>query len=138
MLTERQIELVQHSFKLISPVASEISTTFYRRLFTVRPHYRAMFPADLSDQRMKLMQTLAVVVNSLNNLDGILPAVRALGKRHEGYGVKNEDYFVVGEVLIWTLETELGDVFTAETREAWGTLYSIIVDVATAPERAAA
>jgi hypothetical protein len=34
------------------------------------------------------MTTLAVVVNGLSNLESILPAARALAKRHVHYGVK--------------------------------------------------
>ena len=42
---------------------------FYDRLFEVAPQVKAMFPADMTEQRKKLMATLAVVVNGLANLE---------------------------------------------------------------------
>ncbi len=75
-----------------------------------------MFPADMTEQRKKLMATLAVVVGGLNNLDSILPAASALAKRHVGYGAKPEHYPVVGGALLWTLEKGLGDDWTPERR----------------------
>ena len=42
---------------------------FYGRLFEIAPQVRAMFPDDMTEQRKKLMATLAIVVNGLNNLD---------------------------------------------------------------------
>jgi hypothetical protein len=47
-----------------------------------------MFPSDLSGQKVKLIAMLATAVNNLHQLDIILPAVRDLGSRHQGYGVQ--------------------------------------------------
>ena len=53
------------------------------------------------------MATLGVVVNSLGNLEAVLPAASA-AKRHVDYGVKAADYTPVGAALLWTLEQGLG------------------------------
>jgi nitric oxide dioxygenase len=47
------------------------------------------------------------VVNSLGNLEAVLPAASALAKRHVDYGVKAADYTPVGAALLWT-EQNLG------------------------------
>jgi hemoglobin-like flavoprotein len=54
------------------------------------------------------MATLGVAVNSLGNLEAVLPAVSALAKRHVDYGVKTADYTPVGAALLWTLEQGSG------------------------------
>ena len=54
------------------------------------------------------MATLGVVVNSLGNLEAVLPAASALAKRHVDYGEKAADYTPVGAALLWTLEQGLG------------------------------
>ena len=46
-----------------------------------------------------------------------------LGRRHVGYGVKAEDYNVVGQALLWTLEKGLKHAFTSEVRDAWLVAY---------------
>src|SRR6266849_4809664 len=82
-----------------------------------------MFPNDMTEQRKKLMSTLAVVVNGLSNLEAVLPAASALAKRHVGYGAKPEHYPVVGGALLWTLEKGLGEAWTPETATAWTAAY---------------
>ena len=85
-----------------------------------------MFPDDMTEQRKKLMATLAVVVGGLTNLEAILPAASALAKRHVNYGAKAEHYPVVGGALLWTLEKGLGDGWTPEVAEAWTAAYGTL------------
>ena len=128
-MTPRQIELVRSTFALVEPIADTAATIFYRRLFDLDPALRALFPADLTAQRRVLMQTFAVVVRGLDRLEGIVPAVEALGRRHVGYGVRPDDFETVGAALHETLEEGLGDAFTAETREAWVAAYGLLASV---------
>jgi nitric oxide dioxygenase len=80
----------------------------------------------MSEQRKKLMATLAVVVNGLTDLPAVLPAASALAKRHVGYGAKPEHYPVVGGALLWTLEKGLGEAWTPELAEAWAAAYGTL------------
>ena len=125
-MTPEQIKLVQQSFAQVAPISEQAAVLFYARLFDVAPSVKAMFPADLSEQRRKLMATLAVVVNGLGNLESILPAASALAKRHVGYGARPEHYPVVGSTLLWTLEKGLGDAWTPETAAAWTAAYGTL------------
>src|SRR5206468_7482424 len=99
---------------------------FYGRLFEVAPTVRAMFPDDMTEQRKRLMATLAVVVNGLTNIEAVLPAASALAKRHVGYGAKAEHYPVVGGALLWTLEKGLGEAWTSDVAEAWTAAYGTL------------
>src|ERR1044072_580922 len=98
-----QVKFVQESFAKVPPFSEQAAIIFYDRLFEVAPAVKAMFPTDMTEQRKKLMATLAVVVNGLSNLESILPAASALAVRHVGYGAKPEHYPVVGGALLWTL-----------------------------------
>ena len=125
-MTPSQITLVQESFAKVAPISDQAAVLFYDRLFEVAPPVRAMFPEDLTEQRKKLMGTLAVVVGGLSNLDTVLPAASALAKRHVNYGAKPEHYPVVGAALLWTLEKGLGEAWTPEVAEAWTAAYSTL------------
>ncbi|MGJ5008775.1 globin family protein [Bradyrhizobium oligotrophicum] len=125
-MTPSQIALVQDSFAKVAPISDQAATIFYDRLFEVAPQVRAMFPDDLTEQRKKLMATLAVVVNGLTNLPAILPAASALAKRHVDYGARPEHYPVVGAALLWTLEKGLGDGWTPEVAAAWTAAYATL------------
>jgi len=118
-----QIKLVQESFAKVAPIADQAAVIFYNRLFEVAPQVKAMFPADMTEQRRKLMVMLAAVVNGLGNLETVLPAASALANRHVTYGAKAEHYPVVGAALLWTLEKGLGDGWTPEVAEAWTDAY---------------
>ena len=89
-MTPEQVNLVQQSFAKVAPISEQAAVLFYDRLFEVAPAARAMFPADMTEQRKKLMGTLAVVVNGLGDLGSVLPAASALAKRHVSYGAKPE------------------------------------------------
>jgi hemoglobin-like flavoprotein len=86
-MTPQQIELVQTSFRKVVPIAGTAADLFYDRLFETAPEVRSMFPQDMKEQKAKLMGMLGTAVSNLHKLDEILPAVRALGERHKGYGV---------------------------------------------------
>jgi hemoglobin-like flavoprotein len=125
-MTPDQVSLVQDSFAKVAPISEQAAVLFYDRLFEVAPAVKPMFPADLSEQRKKLMGTLAVVVNGLGNLESVLPAASALAKRHVDYGARPEHYPVVGSALLWTLEKGLGEAFTPEVAAAWTAAYGTL------------
>ena len=125
-MTPEQVALVQQSFGKVAPIADQAAVLFYDRLFEIAPQVKAMFPGDMTEQRRKLMATLAVVVNGLSNLESILPAASALAQRHVTYGAKAEHYPVVGSALLWTLEKGLGDGWTADIAGAWTAAYATL------------
>ena len=122
-MTPAQVTLVQQSFAKIAPIADQAAAMFYDRLFEVAPQVKAMFPPDMTEQRRKLMATLAVVVNGLCDLESVLPAVSALAVRHVSYGAKAEHYPVVGSAPLWTLEQGMAEDWTGEVADAWTAAY---------------
>ena len=125
-MTPEQVKLVQQSFAQVAPIADKAAEIFYERLFEVAPSVRTLFPADMVEQRQKLMATLTAVVAGLFDLPSVLPAASALAKRHVGYGARPELYPVVGEVLLWTLARGLGPQWTPEAAAAWTAAYTTL------------
>lgn len=128
-MTPEKIKLVQDSFAKVAPIADKAADIFYDRLFEIAPEVRPMFPADMSDQKGKLMQTLGVAVNNLHQVESILPTVQELGRKHVSYGVKDEHYDTVGAALLYTLEKGLGDDFTPDVKEAWTETFVTVASV---------
>jgi hemoglobin-like flavoprotein len=134
-MTPTEVGLIRASWAAVEPIADTAASLFYGRLFELDPALERLFRrTDMAAQRKVLMQTLAVVVKSLDRLDQIVPAVQALGRRHAGYGVREEHYDTVGAALLWTLEQGLGEGFTPAVRAAWtaayGTLASVMIEAA--------
>src|SRR5436305_13348049 len=111
MLTDHDISLGRASYALTARNQQSIADLFYDRLFVVAPQLRALFPADLAEQKGKLM---AMVSSAIGGLDDarFIPALKAMGATHAGYGVTMEHYAIAGDVLLWTLQQALGQQFT--------------------------
>lgn len=126
MLTARQIDLIQESFAQVLPVTPAAAHFFYDRLFTLAPDTRKLFTGNMDEQGRKLFQTLAIVVDALHDISGVLPVCGALAVRHVQYGVQEKHYDIVGIALIDTLEHGLGDGFDEEVRVAWRQAYNLL------------
>jgi len=130
-MTPDQVTLVQESFKKVAPIADKAADLFYDRLFTIAPEVRSLFPADLSEQKKKLMAVLATAVTNLHQVEKVLPAVEELGRKHVVYGVTEKHYEPVGAALLWTLEQGLGPDFTPPVKAAWTGTYTTVAGVMT-------
>jgi hemoglobin-like flavoprotein len=138
MLTHAQKAIIRRSWRLVEPVIESVPDLFYKRLFDIAPEYRPLFKDDMTAQKRKLASMLRFVVGALDWPDEIWAAkispdedlvmvVSALGRRHaQLYQVPEEAYAPVGEALLWTLDYGLGEAFTSEVRDAWGTLYGLL------------
>ena len=126
MLTQTQIAVVQKSWKQVTPISNTAAELFYGKLFSLDPALKPLFKGDMKEQGRKLMTMISTAVNGLPRLETIVPAVQALGRRHQGYGVKPEHYDTVGAALLWTLGQGLGEEFTPEVERAWVATYGVL------------
>lgn len=128
-MNTQTIALVQDSWEKVVPIADTAAQLFYGKLFELDETLKPMFAhSDMKSQGKKLMQMITVAVRGLGRIDELVPAVRALGKRHVGYGVTDAHYDTVATALIWTLGQGLGDAFTPELRDAWVETYTILAN----------
>jgi len=129
-MTPRQVELIRESWTSLEPVQDVTAALFYARLVELDPALGRLFRnADMDQQNKILMQTLTVVVKSLDRLDQLVPAIEALGRRHAGYGVRADHYETGGTALLWALSRSLGEAFTPETEHAWTVTFSTLASV---------
>jgi Hemoglobin-like flavoprotein len=95
-MTPEQIRLVRATWSEVVPIADTAARLFYGRLFEIEPDLRRLFQqTDMTSQRTKLLQTLSMAVAALDKMDTLGPALAALGRRHEGYGVQDRHYDLV-------------------------------------------
>ena len=131
-MTEHQILLVQTSFTRLVDDIDDVARIFFEKLFELDPALRPMFPDEIQVQGRKMFRTLLVIVNALNDPNAILDMVKALSKRHIGYGVKEAHYGTVGEALVRTIGEALGDAASHEIDTAWLAAYTLVADIAKA------
>ena len=127
MMTAQQIILVQKSWKIFRDIQpSLVGDVFYSKLFTMHPELRRMFPSSMDGQYKKVIDMISVIVTRLERLNEVLDEIKALGKRHAGYGVMPWHYQVVGQALLWTLQQGLGRDWTGDVEEAWKKCYELL------------
>ena len=136
-MTEDKKRLVRATFARAERIPEVVGLVFYRRLFELDPALRPLFRHNIHEQSLKLMSTLKMAVESLEQTKEILGVLQSLGRRHIQYGVKEEHYDTVGTALLWALEQSLGDDFSPSAHTAWSELYSQIADIMKDAARAA-
>ena len=62
MVTPEEVELVQSSWAKVEPIADTAADLFYGRLFEIAPETKTLFPAEMVEQKKKLMQHLAMTM----------------------------------------------------------------------------
>ena len=114
------VELLEKSFALIKPYASEFPAKFYENLFETYPEMKPLFAnTDMITQQKKLLNSLVLVVESLRNPEALEPVLTALGARHISYGAIPKYYEPVGNALLVTFEQYLQEDWTPEVKKAW-------------------
>ncbi|XP_054758842.2 uncharacterized protein LOC129264905 [Lytechinus pictus] len=140
--TSEQKELVKRTWQILAPNPAKHGAVMFAKLLTRHPTVGKLFPfgkENLSYAQLlkhskvlahgkKVMETVGVAVDGLNDLDLLVPILRDLGGRHVGYGVNKELFEPVGEVLLETIKEALGSDFTDEVRQAWVAVFKIVSD----------
>ncbi len=138
MLTSADKTAIRRSWELVVPIADTAADLFYQRLFELAPSYRTLFPDDLKPQKRKLLSMLAFIVkavdwpedawrDAVDSEEDLFLVVLALGRRHiDLYRVPDAAYDTVAQALLWTLDYGLGEAFTAEVRDAWTRIYTLV------------
>ena len=127
------IQLVQDSWEKVLPISGVAGPLFYKNLFEADPSLRSLFKGNMPDQAATLMQMIGAVVGLLTDLDKLIPVLKQLGARHNGYGVVAAHYGTVGGALLSTLAQGLGPAFTPEVKDAWTRVYGVMTEVMTSP-----
>jgi len=126
-MTRDQILLVRSSWSMIAERADVFTARFYSHLFEIDPSAARLFTGvNMMAQEWKLAHTLGVVVQALDDLDTLLPALATLGQRHARYGVEQAHFETVGAALLQAFADTLRERFTTQARAAWTEAYSLV------------
>jgi len=127
-ISPHDAEIVRNSFMSFAADADRVAMDFYNRLFETDPSLRDLFSGDIMNQGRALMDTLATVVDNVDNLPNMRGMLHELGARHAGYGVRADMYDTVGACLLGSIEDTLGADFTPDTAAAWASVFNVIAD----------
>lgn len=128
-LSAEQIDILRSTLAQVEAAQSNVIDQFYEHLFDERPELRAMFSSSQSRQSRKLLQSLKIIVDSMDTPERSIELLEQLGIRHAGYGVEAQHYELAGRVLLRTLASFFGDQFTPTIQESWRSAFSLITTV---------
>jgi nitric oxide dioxygenase len=129
-MTPDELALVQRTFAAATAGdrGDQLTRRFYERLFEQAPDVRPLFPAELAEQRGKLLDELTAIVDALTHLDELLARTGPLGARHVAYGAQPHHYDLVGRALLGALADVLGDAWDDPARAAWTRGYDLVAE----------
>jgi hemoglobin-like flavoprotein len=125
-MTAEQIDLVRKSFDALWPFRRKLAEQFYGRFFELAPDTRRLFPNDMERQQLKLMDTIAAIVGTLDRHEMFQSIISHTARKHADFGVQTSHFTAFGEALIWGLRQQFGPAFTPEMQQAWVALYDAI------------
>ena len=127
-MNREQAELIRESLMQVRPVADKIAESFYSHMFEIAPQLQKLFTGNMKTQGAMLMTSLELAVKSMDDMQGILPSIQALGERHVSYGVKKEYYPYAKESFLWALEKHLEGGFPPQLKAAWSQAFDTLID----------
>ena len=125
-MTPHQIDLVRASHALVTPIGPQVAAVFYDRLFTADPALRRFFKGDIDVQGDRLLAMIGAAVHLLDRPGSLLPALRVLGVRHAGCGIRAAHYASIASVWLDTLAEAQGPAFSADVRAAWSAMLELV------------
>ena len=132
MLNQNTIDIIKSTVPVLREHGVEITTTFYKTMFTNNPEVKEMFNMDKQEsgeQPKALAMAVLAAAQNIDNLEAILPAVQKMCKAHVNANVKPEHYPIVGENLLKAIKEVLKDAATEEVLNAWAEAYEVIAKV---------
>jgi len=128
-MTDGFIERIERSFNTLAPRGEELVDRFYANLFAKNPGVRPMFPANMGEQKKKLLGSLVLVVRNLRSSDKLREALMQMGARHVEYGTKPEHYPIVRDTLLDVMGQVAGDAWSEQLASDWKTAIDFVSEV---------
>jgi len=133
------IALLRSSFEQLKPQADDLAKRFYARMFSTYPQVRPLFKVtDFTEQRRKLMASVAAVVALVDRPEQLRPVLATMGRQHADIGVQPKQYDFVRASMLAAMADSLGERWTAELSHTWDEALRFVSDEMCAGARAGA
>lgn len=118
-MTRNQVRIVKSSFQALTAQRNRLAGLFFAQLFVREPSLRPVFRGDLRARGAELFEGLAAIVDSIDRLYPIVPALEWLAVQSARRGVGERHYWAITEAMLSAFRDGLGDDFTVELELAW-------------------
>ncbi|OAP60346.1 hypothetical protein AYL99_05348 [Fonsecaea erecta] len=126
----------QKIVKSTAPVLAEhgvaITSHFYKRMLNNHPELRNIFNSahqSTGAQPAALAHAVWAYAANIDNLGALTSAVSRIAHKHVSLGVTPDQYPIVGENLLASIQEVLGDAINQPILDAWAAAYQQLADI---------
>ncbi len=107
------------SFARIREQGDAFVSRVYDRLFAADSGVRALFPADITAQKQKLLHMLGLAVGGPTDPERIVPVLEDLGRRHLHYAVEPRHFRALEDAIVGALAEHDAQSWDGSLEQAW-------------------
>ena len=122
------VPVLRSTFELVVERQPQLVHRFYEILFTRYPQVKPLFGRNSAAAQEKMLtDALVAVIDHLEDAPWLGSTLKALGAKHNDYGVTAEMYGWVGACLLAALAEAAGADWSPTAEQAWTDAYGAIV-----------
>ncbi|MDD5003965.1 MAG: globin domain-containing protein, partial [Acidithiobacillus sp.] len=72
------IQLIQSSGAAVKDLGVQVAEHFYNYMFTHFPEVRKMFPGDMTEQRVRLFNSVILIATNIDTMEVLVPYLKEL------------------------------------------------------------
>lgn len=131
-LSARQIEIVKSTAPVLAEHGVAITTHFYKRMLNAHPELQNIFNTAhqaTGAQPAALAHAVWAYAENIDNLAALTTTVSRIGHKHASVNVTPEQYPIVGEHLLASIQEILGDAIDRPVLTAWREAYAQLAKI---------
>jgi len=129
-MLQAHLKIVQQTHSQLQKDSHRFMTGCYANLFALAPHLRKSFPLDLRALQQELNISIRSMIANIDDEQCIRRELAAVARRHSAFGMHACHALLAQDAVLRTVNQQLGADFTWEVRDAWTTVLSRVVDIA--------
>ena len=129
-MTTTQIELVQHSWKLVAATGAQTAgRLFYNNLQEIVPEIKMTCRGSQgTDPARKILSVISYLTRKQHKPAVLTGEVGKITRQHVKYHLRDEQYIKVGKALMYALEAGLGNNWNQDVKNAWVMCYITVAE----------
>jgi len=131
MLSEFARTYINASVPVLRERSVAITHIFNRNLFKIYPELKHAFNMEcrtLGIQQVPLASIVFAYAENIDSADKFLPIIRRLVEKYASWGVTENDYPIIGNLLLDAIKETLGYAATTHLLAAWAETFELFTD----------
>ena len=121
-MNDNQKTLIKATIPILQSSGEILTEYFYKRMFKNNPELKSVFNMGNQangKQKHALAGAVLAYAEHIDNPSVLINVLKGIGNKHVSLNIQAEDYAIVGNHLIASIQEVLGEVATPELVEAW-------------------